>query len=202
MNTVTPEPRRPSWLWMLVPGIVLAGVYVFAVRIGLENETRGIEGQIVSLRANTPSPVAVEKQTDRVAALTRELDAARERALASANKSDGPAVRTEEQKAKWRDRIAAVLERHSLELLVEVRGETEVGPQVDVPHWDAVKGNRAQVRVPMWRLELSGNYLNMLAALKSLRGEAIGARPLRVEMAKATGEEDPRRWTLTVTPAL
>jgi hypothetical protein len=167
--------RRSGILLLLLPGLVGGTLYIYLGKPRIEGEVRALGESIVQARAQRPSPA----QEAQLWARERELQAEVKRLeeLRSAG-TVSPAAGSGE-------RLAFLLARNKLLLLEETLDPPVAG---SLPQ-GLEKTGSGRLR----QLKLSGRYLDVLSALRSLPDPSIGAIPLRLVMARDGTEV---QWTL------
>lgn len=96
-------------------------------------------------------------------------------------------------RAAWHRQLTDVLQRHRLVVLAEDRVD------VDLPAGVALGlfGNAAHSRCAAWSLQLTGSYLDVLAAVTALREGPLPTFVLELSMRRLA--DGALTWTLVVT---
>lgn len=186
---------RRSWLGMLgrltAPAVlVLAAAGVFS-SWPLRTTLAAARQQEREVAAALPRPEQIAAAEQKLA----ELRAALQQRLGNpppSPTSGQPAVAAP-GRAAWHRQLTDVLQRHRLVVRTEERVE------VDLPAGIAhgVFGAGGSTRCTAWSLQLSGSYLDVLAALTALREGPLPTFVLELEMQRAV--DGTLAWSLVVT---
>lgn len=216
--------RRQVLATVLLPALLLAAIYMIALRLKLTRDITALETQLASAEAQLPDAATQSRLAQELSEARTQVEAARTRSATDPEPVPSPSSPAE--RSQRRLSIGAILARNELLLVQEEHSPVDVGAQVAPllvappppptpaqPAAPPAPGSAApprsrpapvlRARVPAATLTLRGGYLEMLSALENLRDAGLGIVPLRIEMRRdesVIGEDGLAgiEWTLVL----
>lgn len=176
---------------ILLPGLLIGTVYVYAVGAGAERTIVATRESIRSARREAPTPAAETEQALVLSRLQDELERLRgERDQVARQLGDGDSPLARSAAA---ERLAQLLARCHLRLTEETCDSGLSAFPAELARLTPLAaGAPGRVRT----LRFSGRYLDVLAACGELADPGIRAVPLRLRMARSP--DGGLAWTLVV----
>ncbi|MGE3165123.1 MAG: hypothetical protein AB7O52_09475 [Planctomycetota bacterium] len=193
-RTVRRARRRAIGIVLLAPLLIGVG-HLLALRIPSARGLRDHLRERDQLQTQVLPPAALDAQRREIAELTRRIGlASTSRGAATAAPSTRP--RSSVERARLRQVLNDLFERHAIVLTAERQEEVEVGTELASAAANGGVTLPVNTRVPSWILEFRARYSGVLELLEALSREDVGLLPLRLEMQVQSQDEEGVTWTL------
>jgi hypothetical protein len=192
--------QREKILITFVPAVLVLFPYGFLVNRSKQTEIVGLKKSLDAATKAAPAPQKFSERRSHLLALQREVKDLEARTGKAQERWDALACQCADARKRNQrhQKLTTLLAAHHLSILDDGPGTTDkTCPSLEALRKQLEKSAPGQ-EPHLWRLRVSGGYLDMLGALDQLGTGEVLAIPVGLNMREAPWGSKSREWVLLV----
>lgn len=196
---MTPEQKREQLLKRMLPALTITVIYFVFVSGFIGEQKDKAEDEYIKLMQKGISPESIPSLDRQIEMTNKQIAALKSKQTELQNKIKEMAgfVGNSSGKTQTSAQLAEILVENNLQVINEestTLDKKELPPAIkDIKTWLQPEGE-----VNIQRLNLRGQYLDMLKALEQIKASKLQALPVSLNMSTAEDEADGLHWELVL----